>query len=427
MKIEKKDIGKSKVEITVELSVAEFAPHLKKGVENISAEIKIDGFRQGKAPLEMVKQKVGEMAILEEGARVAINKTIEEALKSIDGEPIGQPMVNITKIAPENPLEYKIEISILPTVELGDYHAAKVQQKTVEVADKEIERLIEDLRESRVKETLAEREIQNNDKVIVDIKMFLDKIPVEGGQGNGVAVIIGKEYFVPGFDKHLIGAKKNDVREFILPYPADHFQKNLAGKLIEFVVTVKELYARELPEVNDEFASGFGLKKIDELKENIKKSMMDEKEHEAKHQAESEIIDKIIENSKFGDIPEALIDNESHVIMSEMEHNVASRGGKFEDYLQSLGKTKDQLILELLPNAIKRVKAALVIREIAKTEKVEASEIEIDKKIEELLKQYKGYEKVEQRVKEPSYRAHLENILINQKVVSKLLEWNLEK
>ena len=190
----------------------------------------------------------------------------------------------------------------------------------------------------RVKEVLIERAIADKDKVLVDIEMFLDKVPVEGGQGKDAAIIVGKDYVVPGFDKKIIGAKKDDVREFELPYPENFHMKNLAGKMVDFRVKIKEVYARELPELNDEFAATFGLKKIDELKENVKKSVVEQKEKEAEQVLEKEILEKILETSRVNDLPELLIEHESHNMMHELEHTITDQGGKFEDYLASLKK-----------------------------------------------------------------------------------------
>jgi len=201
--------------------------------------------------------------------------------------------------------------------------------------------------------------------------------------------------------------------------------KNLAGKMVEHKVKINEVYNRELPAVNDGFATSFGLKKIDELKNNIRKSLEMEKKQKSEQKVEIEILDKIINNSKFGDIPEVLINSEVRTMLQELEHSVKHQGGKFEDYLGSINKTKEQLTMDLLPDAVKRVKSALLIREIAKTEKIEASEKEIKEKKEEILKQYKGYEKIEERVNEPNYIAYLQNMIVNRKVIENLKERNL--
>ena len=139
------------------------------------------------------------------------------------------------------------------------------------------------------------------------------------------------------------------------------------------------------------------------------------------------MIEKIANKAKFGDVPELLVNHEAEIMIAELENSITNRGGKFDDYLASLKKTRDQLALDLLPEAIKRVKSALLIREIALKENRKVSEQEVEQKIKELTEQYKGYEKIKQRVEEPSYRRYLQNILVNRKVVDKLKEWNIEK
>ncbi len=430
-RVTKQTLPKSQIELTIELSAEEFKPYVLRGAERVSKEVKIEGFRPGKAPYEILKAKIGEMTILEEAARIAINKTVDKAIsENVEGEPVGQPQVNITKLAPDNPLGYKVVLAILPEIKLGDYKNIKVEthsNASLQASDEEVLKTIEHLRESRVKEKIVEREVKDGDKVIADIEMFLDNVPIEGGQGKGAAVIVGQDYIVPGFDKNLIGLRKGDSRDFKLPYPEGHHMKNIAGKMVEFKVVIKEIYERELPALDDEFAASFGLKKFDELKENIKKGLEHEKKHKAEEKAEIEMLDKILAKTKFGDIPEMLINHEAQTMLVELEHSVASQGGKFEDYLTSIKKTREQLLLDLLPDAVKRVKSAMLIREIAKVEKIEVSEKEIKEAQENLLKQYKGYEKVETRIKEDGYRNYLRNALNNRKVIGKLKEWNVEK
>lgn len=428
MNVTKKDLAKSQIELVVELTIEEFKPYINSGVEKVSREVKIKGFRPGKAPYDVLKQKIGEMTILEEAARIAINKTLADVIKdNIEGQPVGQPQVNITKLAPNNPVEYKIVIAILPKVDLGDYKNAKVKQEKIEAKEEELDKMIEQLRETRVKETIADREVKDNDKVIVDIKMFLDKVPIEGGQGKDTGVIIGKGYVVPGFGKKLIGAKKNDTREFSLPYLKEHHQKNLAGKLVEFKVKVKEVYKRELPKVDNEFVKNFGLKSVEEFKENIKKSLMMEKEQAAEQKVEIEMLDKILAKTKFSDIPETLVNNEAQTMTQELEANIAGQGAKFDEYLKHINKTRDQLALDMLPEAVKRVKISLLIREIARKEEIKVGTQDVEKETEKLLEQYKDNKEIQEKIKSSAYKDYLKNMLSGRKVVEKLKEWNVSK
>ena len=428
MNISKKDLGKSQIELTVEFSAEEFKPYVLRGVEKVSQEVKIEGFRPGKAPYEILKNKIGEMTILEEAARIAIDKNIDKVIKeNVVGQIVGQPQVNITKLAPDNPMEYKMVLTMLPEVKLGNYKDLKIKQAKAEVKDEEADKLISELREMRASEVISETEIKDGDRVIMDIQIFIDKVPVEGGQGKGAGLIVGKNYIIPGFDKKIIGAKKGDIREFSLPYPADYHDKNLAGKMAEFKVKISEVYNRVLPEVNEDFAKGFGLKSAEELKSNIKKSLLAEKQQKEIQTSEAAMLDKIISQSKFGDIPEALIKHEAEVMISELEYNVKSQGGKFEDYLMHLKKTREEIMLELMPDAVKRVKVSLIIREVGNLEKISVSHEEIHKAIDDILEQYKGNDTIIERVKSHAYHDYVENNLTGKKVVEKLKEWNVVK
>jgi trigger factor len=428
MKVEKKDLPKSQVELVVELTFEEFEPYIKRGAEKVSAEVKVEGFRPGKVPFDILKQKIGEMTIIEEGARIAIDKNLEKIFKDhITGEPVGQPQVEITKLAPNNALEFKITVAILPEIKLGDYKDIKVKARKSDIKNEDIEKMIGELQEMRVKEAIVDREIKDGDKVIADINMFLDNVPIEGGQGKDAALIIGKNYIIPGFDKHLLGAKKEDTREFSQLYPEDHHMKNISGKMVDFKVKIKEVYGRELPTVDDEFAIGFGLKNLADLKDNIKKSLTEQADKENEQKMEKEIIEKILEKSRFNDLPELLIEHEAKTMMAELEQSVTNQGGKFGDYLSSINKTEEQIMLDMLPEAIKRVKVSLLIKEIAKKENIQASVEEANKQIEEIKNYYKDKNDILEKVSSLEYKSYIYSVLSSRKVIDKLREWNVEK
>ena len=426
MQVIKKELEKSQVELNIELSVEEFAPYIEKGAQKVSEKVKIEGFRPGKVPFDVLKQKIGEMTILEEAAHIAITKTVDEAVdkETMGRQPVGQPNVTITKLAPGNPLEYKVIVALLPTIALGEYKSLNLKPEIAKIETKELDRALNDLREMRATEKIVEREVKEGDKVIADVHMFLDKVPLEDGHHHDLAILMGKNYFVPGFDKNILGMKKGEERKFSLPYPDDHHQKHLAGKMVEFTAVVKEVYERISPELNDEFASFFRLKDMEELKKNLEESLLQEKRHNIDLKNESELISKISDKTKFGEFPDVIIESESKSLMMELEQSVIKQGGKFEDYLSHLKKTREGLMLELMPNAIKRVKAALIIREIAVIEKIIPTTKEIDEKIEELKAQYAGNQEVLKMLAEKGYTTYLSNILTNEKVLVKLKEWN---
>ena len=426
MKVTLKNLPQSQIELFVELSIEEFKPFAIKAAQKISKQIKIDGFRPGYAPYNLVKSKIGEMTILEEASRIGIARVIDKAIvDNIKQQIIGQPQIKITKLAPDNPLEFKIVVSLLPEIKVGPYKDLQIKKQVATVEDKESEATLNQLREMRVVEKISTKPAVSGNKVLVNIQMYLDNVPVEGGQSNDTAIIIGKDYIVPGFDKHLLETKKDDIKTFKLPYPEDHYMKNLAGKLVDFKVVIKEVYERNLPELNDDFAKNFGLKKMDELKKNITKSIEQEKQRDLDQKCEIAILDKILEKSKSEDLPEDLVNHEADGMMHEFKTNITRQGGNFNDYLLSVKTTPDKLMLDMLPQAVKRVKSALIIQKIAEIEKIDVLSEEVEIKRQELLTQYKGNKNVEDRISQPEYSSHLRTILINQKVMEKLRDWNL--
>lgn len=426
MQVSKKDLEKSQIEISIELSPEEFAPYIEKGAKKLSEKIKVEGFRPGKVPTDVLKQKVGEMGILEEAAHIAIAKTVDNIVDEQvkPRQAIGQPSVNITKLAPGNPFEYKVTLSLMPDIELGKYKDLNLKKEEAKIEKKELEKAMSDLRASRANENLVKREAKDGDKVMLDIELSLSKVPIEDGVHKDLAIVLGKDYFVPGFDKEIIGLKKDEKKEFTLFYPEDHHQKNLAGKNVEFKVSIKNIYERVLPELNDEFAASFQVKDITELNKALEESLLHEKKRKIELKNESELVSKIIDKTKFGHFPDILIENESNNLMAELEESIARQGGKFEDYLKHLKKSRAELMLEMTPNAIKRVKAALIIREIALKEKISPSDEEVTKKIEELKMQYAGQAETLKMFEEEGYKSYLKNILNNEKVIEKLKEWN---
>jgi trigger factor len=428
MNVEKKDLEKGEIELTVTAEWEELLPFIDQAAESVSKEVKLEGFRPGKASLEVLKQKGYEMPVLEEAARRLINKQAYEVIKENVSEEkaIGQPEIGINKLAPDNPLEYKIKILVLPDVELGDYKDLGIKQEKVEISEEEVNKTLNDLVDMRAQEKVSTEPVKDGDKVIASVNLFLGNVPVEDGQNPEVTILMGKDYFVEGFDKNLIGSKKGDEKEFNIKYPSNHWNKKLAGKLVSFKVKIKEIYKREKPEINDELAKMFRFNNLDQLKENLKKSIEEQKKKEISQKTEGEVLNKIIEGSKFGEIAEGLIKNESEMMIKEMEQSVTSQGGKFEDYLKNIGKSEDQLKLEMMPNAVKRVKSALILKEIAKKEKIEVSDEEINKEIEALKKQYADNPDAIKNISTESYKSYLANFLLNQKILSSLKEWNIK-
>lgn len=418
---------KAQLELTVELSIEEFQPYILEGARRIASEIKIPGFRAGKAPYDLVKAKVGEMTILEEAARVAINHTIDEALKKgADGKmTVGQPQVDISKLAPGNPLEYKIKLTLLPKTTISKYKDLNIKQKAPKIPEAQIDRTLDQLREANVQKSPSLEPVKMGDLVIADIHISVDKVPVEGGQGHGVNIILGKDYLVPGFDQQLLGANIGQELKFQINYPADHYQKTLAGKLVDFKVVITEVMHRRLPELDDQLAKSFGFEKLSDLKKNIAESLAAEQKKQLDHQTEAEMFEELIKLADIEELPETLINRETEVMLDELQHNLSQNGGNLDDYLNNLKKTKEQFVLEILPQAIKRVKTALIVNEVTRLEKITVTAEEIDKELGQLKKHYQDNQEILKRLSTPGYKDYLANALVSNKTVRALRDWNI--
>lgn len=428
MSITKTKLSDCQTELTITVPYADLSAYFDKACATLSKDLKIEGFRPGKVPYNIMKAQIGELAILEEAARELINRTAPKIIDTeIGPDYIGRPDLKITKLAPDNDLEYKLIVETLPAVELKNYKGFAIKSEAVALTDEELDKQLEQLKEMQVKEESVERPAEMGDKLTVDIKMFLDNVPVDGGQGKGVAIIVGKNYVVPGFDKELIGLAKGATKEFKLPYPADHHQKNLAGKMVEFSVTVIDVFARNLPELNDDFAIKLGLKDAQDLKDKVSEGVLAEKTKKAEEKLEISILEQLVNSNPIATLPESLVHNEAHQMVHELEHNVEHMGGKFADYLMTINKTHDQLTQEFKAEAEKRIKVALLMKELAVVEKMEVTEAEVDAELETLKGHYQGQVEALEHVSRPEFRRELRGRILNRQIIEKLKEWNLVK
>lgn len=418
-----KKLEKSQIEITVELSAVEIQPYLLKAAEKLSQEIKIEGFRPGKAPYEIIKAKLGEMAILEKTLADIINKTYQQILKEKEIITIGQPKIEVEKLAPNNPLVYKATVAILPKVKIGDYKKIRLKRQKIEVKDEQVNRALADIQKMRAKETLAARPAQKGDRLEIDFEIFLDKAPIEHGRQVKYPLTIGENRFIPGFEDQLMGIRAGETKEFELKFPDDYYQKSLAGKTSEYRVKANSVFAVELPKLDDEFAKNISnqqFKTIGELKDNIKKNLAEEEKNKQEQKLEIEMLDKIVEASEFEAIPEILIANEARKIMRELEDDITRQDFKFDDYLKSLKKTKEELEKDFLPQAEKRAKTSIIAREIYQKQQFVVSEDEVKKEIEEIIKSYPANLEAKKQLETEAYQEYLRNVIGNRKVIEYL-------
>jgi len=409
----------SRVSLSVTIPAKEFESFQKQALEHLAKDIKIDGFRPGKAPHSMIEEKIGSEKIIAEAAERAVKKSYVDAITKNKIEAIGEPKITVTKIAPGNDFEYKAEISVLPKIVLGDYRKqAKEIKKTAptEIKAEEIEKEIELIRGSRAKLITVSREARKEDRVEIDFQVLIDGKEIPGGTSKNHPLTIGESYFIPGFEDKLIGMKANEDKQFELTFPEDYHKKELAGKPALFKVTMKIVQEKDLPEISDNFAKGLGeFENLDKLKASIKEGMEMEQKKKNGEKWRQDALEKIIADVNI-EVPDVLLEGEIDKMVAEFEQNIASTGMNLDKYLESVKKTIEGLREDWKEPALHRIKAALALQEIARLENISPENSEIEEELNKTLAYLKNQADVEKNLDMERIYNYTKGVLTNEKV-----------
>ncbi len=401
----------------------EFEKFFSRALEEARREMKIPGFRPGKAPADIALARIDPKHLLEAAADSAVRNTLYSLVAEQKWETVGGPEVNIKKMARGSDFEYEAIFSLFPEIKSGDWKDLKISKKQVEVKDDEAEKVIQDLREQRADFIPAERGIAKGDRVEMDYEMFMDGLRTEEGKQKTEKMAIGQGLFLPEVEENLIGLKKGDEKSFKIVYKSDYAQKRFAGKAVEFRVAVKGVYEAKLPEATDEWAKSFGnFENMGQLREAIKKNLLSEKETKEEERAELEALDLILNTATFGDIPEILVNSEQENMLAELKQSIDHQKLSFEKYLEMIKKTEDDLRKEFAAKAEKRIKTSLIIREIAKQENLKLSDEEIKEELEIAKGEHSGHSHKDEYYESDEFRDRLENILLSRKAVNFIKE-----
>jgi trigger factor len=418
-----KKLPKGMIELTITVGQEEIAGTLEKAAQEISKEKPLEGYRPGKAGFEAVAKRYGEQVVYEAALPQIVQRYYVKAVKDNDLPTYGEPEVNVTKLAAGNPVEFTCTVALIPEVSnLADPADLKIESTEPKVEDKEIDGTLKELQKMQTKEIRAAREVQDKDKIVVDMDIKKDGVDIEGGQARDHGIYLDEDYYVPGLKEQVVGMKEGDTREFKLKFPKDHFQKMLAGSEAEFKVTVKEIYELQHPELNDDFAKSLGQESMAKMRELLEGNILKDKTQKEQQRIEGQILEKMVAKSRFGDIPERMINTEVDRMMHELQHSVAERGLKFEDYLQNIKKTEEEMRLEFAKQAMDRVKVALVVREYGLREKVEVNDSDVMKEVETLINHYDKDPEAQKTIQTEEYQDYIRTNLKNRKVVEMLRE-----
>lgn len=412
----------SKVKLSFVVTPEEAKPYIDETVAELSQSKPIPGFRPGKAPYAEIVKAFGEMTIWEHALERIVRARYVAAILENDLDPVGSPEISVEKLTPNQDLAFTVIAPVAPIVEvMADYKKERVVFKANDVSDEQVEKAMKELRMMQRKETASTEPVDKEGMIIIDLEIKKDNVVLEDGTANNYRIYLTEPHYIPGFTDQLIGMKEGEEKTFTLNFPEEHYQKHLAGQPVDFHVKAKSVFKLELPELNDDFAKTLGQASMDDLKALVKKNMSLEEEGRAREKSEIELLEKLVDESRFSDVAEMLVNEETIKMIGELERSVEERNMKMSDYLASIKKTRDELKLEFVPQALRRIRAATLIKHVAKAEGIKISDEEVDAEVDRILLGIPETDKdTRDRVTSPEYREYVAIMMRNRKALNLL-------
>ena len=425
MKTKLKNISDVKVELTISLGAEELKAAEQVALTKLAKEVKIEGFRKGKAPLEMVAAQVDPILLNQETLENALSKSVAEAFLKEKVQAINRPEVDVKKFIPGTELEFTATTEIMPKVELGDYKKLGVKKEAAKVSKKEVKETIDRILKNFAEKKKVEREAKNGDEVIIDFLGKKDGAAFDGGKAEKFPLELGSKSFIPGFEEGLIGKKAGDELSLDLEFPKDYHAKDLAGAKVIFEVKIHEVRENVEPEINEEFLSKLGdFKTKEEFEQQMEEDLKTQKQAEVDEKFKDEIVKKLVEVSKVP-VPEILLEDQKRSIEMDMQQNLMYSGLSLEDYLERMGKTHEEWLEKDVKEAAEmRVKSGLALAELSKVEKVKSDTKELDARIAQLKEQYGNSKEVQKQLSSDDVRRNLANQILTEKTIDLLVKFN---
>ena len=414
-KVEK--LENSMAKLTVEVSAEELDKAIEKAYQKNKNKISIPGFRKGKAPRAVIEKMYGKEVFYEDAANEIIPDAYEKAYDECGEDIVSTPEVEVVQLEAGKPFIFTATVALKPEIKLGKYKGVKVAKADTTVSDDEVMAVIEKERENSARSISVERPVQAKDEIILDFEGFVDGVAFAGGKGENYPLTIGSGSFIPGFEDQLIGAEVGKEVTVKVKFPEDYHAEDLKGKDAEFKCTVKEVKEKELPALDDEFAAEVSeYDTFDEYKAATIKSLQDKKIEDAKNKKEDEAIDAIIKASEI-DIPAAMLDTKKRQMIQDYAQNLRQQGLSMEQYFQFTGMTADKLLEQVEPQAKRAIESRLVLENIVKAEKIEASEEDFENELKRIADAYKmEVDKVKEMIDDNAKKQLLEDLAIQKAV-----------
>jgi len=391
MSLKVENLEKNMIKLTIEVEASELEKAIEKAYQKQKNQINIPGFRKGKAPRKMIEKMYGAGVFYEDAANALIPDAYSKALDEYEGtEIVSAPSIDVVQIEAGKPFIFTAEVAIKPEVTLGQYKGVEIDKVDVEVTADEVDAEIKREQEANAREIAVEdRAVKDGDMTVIDFEGFVDGEAFAGGKGEDYPLTIGSGAFIPGFEEQLVGAEIGKEVEVNVTFPEDYQAAELAGKAAVFKCTVKEIKEKELPELDDEFASEVSeFDTMEEYKASVEKKLADKKAADAKTAKENAAVDAAVANATM-EIPAAMIETQQRQMVDDFAQRLQMQGLTIEQYFQFTGMTAATMMDQVKPQAESRIKSSLVLEAIVKAEGIEASEEDFAAEVQKMAEQYK--------------------------------------
>ncbi len=411
------------VQLTIEANINDLLPIKNHVLGHFTKSVKVPGFRAGKAPIAMVEKHVDQQRFLDDFLEHALNELYRQAVESENLRPVASPKVELKKFVPYTQLLFEAELEVIGDIKLADYKKIKLAKKPVTVEAKDINQVIDSLLERSAEREEVKRPAKLKDEVIIDFSgKDKDGKPLANTDGKDYALVLGSKSFIPGFEEQLVGLKTGDSKDFDITFPADYGVEEMRSKKVTFSVKVSKVNGIKLPKADDGFAKKTGpFKTLAELKADVKKQLLTEKQNQANREYENELIKKIVDKSVL-EVPESLVTNQVERMEEEERRNLVYRGQTWQEHLDAEGVTEEEHRKRLLPDAETRVKAGLILSEIADKEKLTVEPEELKIQLDAYKSQYTD-PAMQSELDKPENQQEVAAQLLTAKTINKLVDY----
>ena len=399
MSLQVENLEHNMAKLTITVSAEEVEKALQAAYLKQRSKISLPGFRKGKVPRQMIEKMYGPEVFYDEAANHMISEAYGKAYDECVLEIASQPTIDVVQLEKGKDFIFTAEVAVKPEVKLGEYKGLKVDKVSTRVMQKEVDEEIEKERERNARTVeVTDRAVQDKDIVTLDFEGFVDGVAFEGGKGENYPLTIGSGAFIPGFEEQLIGAEIDKETEVKVTFPEEYQAKELAGKEAVFKCTVHEIKAKELPELDDEFASEVSeeAETLEDYKAEVKAKIKERKENEGKEKKENQAVEQAVANAEIY-LPAPMVDLQAKQMADDFARRIMQQGMSVEQYFQFTGLNEEKMMEELKPQAEKRIRTRLVLEAIVAAENIEVSDERLD---EELQKMADSYQMEVEKLKE---------------------------